>query len=59
VKEGILIPLPKPNKSKGPVGNLRPIILLSMIRKILAIIMISLRRTVDKMNREIPITQAA
>ena len=57
MKEGILIPLPKPNKSKGPVGNLRPIILLSMIRKILAIIMI--RRTVDKINREIPITQAA
>ena len=58
IKQGILIPLPKPGKKKGPPGNLRPIILLSMIRKILAICMI--RRTYDKLNNNnIPISQAA
>ena len=41
----------------GPPKNLRPIILLSVIRKILAIIMIT--RTTDKLNSQIPITQAA
>ena len=30
---GILIPLPKPLKTKGPVKNLRPITLLEIIRK--------------------------
>ena len=57
VKEGILIPLPKPGKKQGPPQNLRPIILLSIIRKILAIIMI--RRCANKLNSKIPITQAA
>jgi hypothetical protein len=57
IKKGILIPLPKPGKKQGPPQNLRPIILLSILRKILAIIMI--RRTTDKLNSRIPITQAA
>ena len=57
IKDGILIPLPKPNKKKGPPGNLRPIILLSMLRKILAICMI--RRTYDELKNNTPITQAA
>ena len=57
VKTGILIPLPKPGKKQGPPQNLRPIILLSILRKILAIIMI--RRTAEKLNSIIPITQAA
>ncbi len=57
IKEGILIPLPKPGKKKGPPGNLRPIILLSMLRKILAICMI--RRTIERLNNRIPISQAA
>ncbi len=57
VKEGILVPLPKPGKKKGPPGNLRPIILLSMLRKILAICMI--RRTHTRLNHQIPISQAA
>ena len=35
---GQLIPLPKPGKPKGPVKNLRPVILLSILRKILTII---------------------
>ena len=54
---GILIPLQKPGKKKGPPGNLRPIILLTMIRKILAIIM--LERTHKKIEEHIPHTQAA
>ena len=33
---GILIPLPKPGKTKGPVKNLRPVTLLEVIRKILS-----------------------
>jgi hypothetical protein len=57
IKQGILVPLPKPGKKQGPPQNLRPIILLSILRKILAIIMI--RRTAEKLNDSIPITQAA
>jgi len=33
--QGLLSPLQKPGKPRGPTGNLRPIILLSIIRKIL------------------------
>ena len=36
VGEGILIPLPKPGKPKGPKKNLRPIVIVIMKRKILA-----------------------
>ena len=34
IKKGILVPLPKPGKPKGPPENCRPIILLSVLRKI-------------------------
>ena len=44
LKKGILIPLPKPNKAKGPPANCRPVILLSTL--IPAIIMI--RRTIHE-----------
>ena len=57
IKHGILVPLPKPGKKQGPPGNLRPIILLSIIRKILAIVLIN--RLSKKINEYIPITQAA
>ncbi len=57
VKEGVLIPLPKSGKKKGPPGNLRPIILMSMLRNILAICMI--RRTYARLNNNISISQAA
>ena len=33
---GILLPLPKPKKTQGPVKNLRPITLLEVIQKILS-----------------------
>ena len=54
---GILVPLPKPGKKKGPPANLRPVILLSMIRKILAICLI--RRIGERIDKEIPLSQAA
>ena len=44
--EGILVPLPKPGKKLGPPANLRLVILLSTLRKLLAICMI--RRLEEK-----------
>ncbi len=57
IKKGILIPLQKSGKIKGKTENLRPIILLSLLRKILAIIMMD--RIYEKIDNEIPLTQAA
>ena len=54
---GLLSALPKPGKPKGPPENLRPIILLSILRKILTIVL--LRRTWPKLSDHIPIDQAA
>lgn len=57
IKLGILIPLQKPGKVKGTCSNLRPIILLNLIRKILSIVMIN--RIYNKIDKIIPVTQAA
>jgi hypothetical protein len=54
---GLLIPLQKPGKKKGPPENLRPIILLSILRKITAICLIN--RIGEKIDNSIPLTQAA
>lgn len=54
---GIITPLQKPNKAKGPVCNLRPITLLSVLRKILALCLC--KRTNSRVDAEIPIQQAA
>ena len=54
---GILKPLQKPNKAKGPPSNIRPIILLSSLRKILAACIIN--RIRDRLDAEIPLSQAA
>ena len=54
---GILNALQKPNKTKGPIDHLRPIILLSMLRKILAVCMKS--RINDRLHENIPPSQAA
>ena len=54
---GILIPLQKEGKKQGPKENLRPIILLSILRKILAICMV--RRVGGKILSKIPKSQAA
>ena len=57
IKDGLLIPLQKPGKEKGKIENLRPVILLNIIRKILAIIM--LERLFDRFDKEISISQSA
>ena len=54
---GILTPLQKPGKKKGPPENIRPIILLSVIRKVLTICMI--KRIWDRISDAIPTEQAA
>ena len=57
INHGILLPLQKPGKPRGPVSNLRPIILLSTLRKILAVFIMD--RVVSRLDHETPITQAA
>ena len=54
VIEGVLVPLPKPGKPQGPHANLRPVILLSILRKILAICMIN--RIQEKIENRIPLS---
>ena len=54
---GYLIPLHKAGQKKGKTENLRPIILLNIIRKLLALVIII--RIGNKIDNEIPITQAA
>ena len=49
---GIITPIQKAGKQKGPVQNLCPVTLLSMIRKVLAICM--KKRIVDKLDAKIP-----
>ena len=46
---GVLLPLPKPKKTQEPMKNLRPMILLEAIRKIIS--KIFKNRTEDKINR--------
>ena len=41
ISNGILLTLQKPGKKQGPCTNLRPIILFSVLRKILAICLIN------------------
>ena len=56
LKIGYLVPLQKTEKTKGPPENLLPIILLSILRKILSICVIG--RISDKVRKHImPQTQ--
>ena len=55
--KGELVPLPKPNKAKGPVNHLRPITLLDIIRKILS--KIEVNRTENVLNRYLSKSQCA
>jgi len=58
IKLGLLTPIQKPGKSKGPHENLRPIILLSTLRKILAICVTN--QIHDRIDEHIiPVTQTA
>ena len=54
---GILIPLPKPNKPKGPTKNIRPITLLEVIRKLLS--KIFMNRTEKKLENYLSKNQSA
>ena len=54
---GILLPLPKPGKTKGPVKNLRPITLLKVICKILSKILMN--RIDDKIDAYLSKNQSA
>ena len=57
IRLGILIPLQKPGKTRGPPENCRPIIIMSVLRKIIAIILVD--RTIKKISKMIPPSQAA
>ena len=57
ITQGLLCALQKPGKPKGPPQNLRPIILLSVLRKILAVCM--MKRIGERIDKEIPQSQAA
>ena len=57
LKSGILRPLQKPLKKRGPLTNLRPVILMSTLRKILSICLIN--RISDRILNHIPASQAA
>ena len=54
---GLLAPLPKPNKIQGPAEHLRPIILLSIARKVLTIVMLD--RIWTRLKTYIPKEQSA
>ena len=55
-KYGILTPLQKPNNAKGPPSNLRPVILISSLRKTLAACITN--RIKDRLEAKIPPSQA-
>ena len=53
----ILRALPKPGKPEGPTSNLRPIILLSVLRKMLAVCI--MKRISSRLDSAILISQTA
>lgn len=58
IKQGLLTPIQKPGKSKGPPENLRPLIPLSTLRKILAVCVTRrIRALIDE--HILPVTQTA
>ena len=57
ITQGLLCAIQKPGKTKGPPQNLRPIILLSVLRKILAVCI--MKRIGERVDHEIPPSQAA
>ena len=57
IKKGYLLPLPKPKKPQGPCKSLRPIILLSVLRKILAVAVV--QRVFDRTRESISVSQVA
>ena len=57
ITHGILRALQKPGKPKGPTSNLRPIILLSVLRKILVVCI--MKNINSRLDSAIPMSQAA
>ena len=57
INHGILVPLQKPGKPRGPASNLRPIILFSMLGKILAVFIMD--QVGSRLDHKTPITQIA
>ena len=57
MNHGILVPLQKPGKPRGPVSNLRSNIILPMLRKILSVCLMD--RLCSRLDYETPLTQAA
>ena len=57
IDHGLLHTIPKTGKKKGPPENLRPIILLSILRKILTIALLEI--IWDRLAKNIPKSQAA
>ena len=57
IQDAILTPLQKPGKKRGPIKHLRPLMLTTCLRKIMAICLID--RTYDSLTKYIPKSQAA
>ena len=57
IGKGLLVALQKPGKPKGPVQNLRPIILLPILRKMISVIL--LQRTKPKVENFLSSSQSA
>ena len=57
LKHELIIPIQKPGKQKWKVENMRPVILLSILQKLLATCFV--KRISDKIDSMIPLSQAA
>ena len=53
---GTLIPLPKPGKPAGPAANLRPVMLLQVVRKCLSLV--TLKRCKEALGSFVPMSQS-
>ena len=58
LKTGLLVPLQKPGKKRGPVSNIKPVIPLSILRKRMAVCVGVIGR-IGEINQQIPLSQAA
>eukprot|EP00117_Sycon_ciliatum_P021388 scpid32601/ scgid1959/ Probable RNA-directed DNA polymerase from transposon BS; Reverse transcriptase len=56
IGDGTLIPLQKPGKARGPPSNLRPIVLLTVLRKVLSLVALS--RVSRKIHKYLSPTQS-
>ena len=56
--QGTLIPLQKPGKPIGPTKNLRPIVLLTTLRKTLSLSLVTLQRISKKVDQYLSLTQS-